>query len=161
MPNRHQAIIWTVAGLIYWCIYASLSLDELTLDELTCWYHSNIHDWTKMVKSTYQCHTLYIYEMSTHFFNFIEFQTSSSTCLSLLIIWHHYLVLWWLLYMLALASHGITGIQWVNPTTCCFPITTVTWLYTKDYGWPPQHQATCWCPSATNGYTGHQLPTLT
>ena len=29
--NRQQAIIWTNDGLIYWHIYASLSLNELTL----------------------------------------------------------------------------------------------------------------------------------
>ena len=29
-PNMWQAIIWTNDGLIYWGIYASLSLNELT-----------------------------------------------------------------------------------------------------------------------------------
>ena len=29
-PNRRQAIIWTNDGLIYWHIYASLSLNELS-----------------------------------------------------------------------------------------------------------------------------------
>ena len=28
-PNRRQAIIWTNDGIGYWCIYASLSLNEL------------------------------------------------------------------------------------------------------------------------------------
>ena len=31
MPNRRQAIILTNDGLSYWCIYASLGLDELML----------------------------------------------------------------------------------------------------------------------------------
>ena len=30
MPVRQQAIIWTNDGLAYWCIYASLRLNELT-----------------------------------------------------------------------------------------------------------------------------------
>ena len=30
VPNRQQAVIWTSAGLIYWRIYASLGLNELT-----------------------------------------------------------------------------------------------------------------------------------
>ena len=29
-----QAIIWTNDGLIYWCIYASLSLNELNCQEI-------------------------------------------------------------------------------------------------------------------------------
>ena len=29
-PNRCQAIIWTNDGIVYWCIYVSLSLNELT-----------------------------------------------------------------------------------------------------------------------------------
>ena len=29
-PNRRQAIIWTNDGLDYWCIYASLGLNELS-----------------------------------------------------------------------------------------------------------------------------------
>ena len=29
--NRHQAFIWTNDVLDYWCIYASLGLNELTL----------------------------------------------------------------------------------------------------------------------------------
>ena len=29
--NRRQAIIWTKGGLVYWCIYASLSLNELII----------------------------------------------------------------------------------------------------------------------------------
>ena len=30
-PNRQQAIIWTNNDLVYWCMYTSLSLGELTL----------------------------------------------------------------------------------------------------------------------------------
>ena len=30
-PNRHQAIIWTNADLIYWRIYAPLDLDKLIM----------------------------------------------------------------------------------------------------------------------------------
>ena len=30
VPNRWKAIIWTKVGLVYWCIYASLGLNELT-----------------------------------------------------------------------------------------------------------------------------------
>ena len=30
-PNRWQAIIWTNVGMLYWCIYASLGLNELTI----------------------------------------------------------------------------------------------------------------------------------
>ena len=33
--NRRQAIIWTNDGLIYWCIYASLSLHGLTYQTLS------------------------------------------------------------------------------------------------------------------------------
>ena len=29
-PNRRQVIIWTDDGLVYWCIYASLGLNEFT-----------------------------------------------------------------------------------------------------------------------------------
>ena len=29
MPTRQQAIIWTNDGIVYWCIYVSLSLNEL------------------------------------------------------------------------------------------------------------------------------------
>ena len=29
-PKRRQAIIWTIDGLVYWRIYASLGLNELT-----------------------------------------------------------------------------------------------------------------------------------
>ena len=29
-PNRQQAIIWSNDGLVYWCIYASLGLNELS-----------------------------------------------------------------------------------------------------------------------------------
>ena len=29
VPNRKQVIIWTNNGLVWWCIYASLSLNEL------------------------------------------------------------------------------------------------------------------------------------
>ena len=29
VPNRWQAIFWTNGGLVYWCIYASLGLNEL------------------------------------------------------------------------------------------------------------------------------------
>ena len=29
-PNRQLAIIWNNAGLVYWCIYAPLRLNELT-----------------------------------------------------------------------------------------------------------------------------------
>ena len=29
-PNRRQAIIWTNAGLVHWCIYVSLGFNELT-----------------------------------------------------------------------------------------------------------------------------------
>ena len=33
-PNRRQAIIWTSDGLVYWCIYVLLGLNELnTLDQ--------------------------------------------------------------------------------------------------------------------------------
>ena len=28
--KRRQAIIWTNVGMLYWCIYASLGLSELT-----------------------------------------------------------------------------------------------------------------------------------
>ena len=30
VPNRRQGIFWTKGGLIYWCMYVSLSLNELT-----------------------------------------------------------------------------------------------------------------------------------
>ena len=30
-PNRRQAIIWTNDGLVYWRIYASVGLDELSV----------------------------------------------------------------------------------------------------------------------------------
>ena len=30
VPKRRQAIIWTRGGLVYWRIYASLGLNELT-----------------------------------------------------------------------------------------------------------------------------------
>ena len=30
MPTRRQAIIWTNDGIVYWRIYASLGLNELT-----------------------------------------------------------------------------------------------------------------------------------
>ena len=33
-PNRRQAIIWTSDGLVYWCIYASLGLNELIWREI-------------------------------------------------------------------------------------------------------------------------------
>ena len=29
VPNRHQAIIWSSAGMLYWCIYVSLGSHEL------------------------------------------------------------------------------------------------------------------------------------
>ena len=31
MPNRGQAIIWTIDGLVYWRMYASLGLNELIM----------------------------------------------------------------------------------------------------------------------------------
>ena len=31
MPNRRQAIIWTNADLVHWCIYAALGKDELNV----------------------------------------------------------------------------------------------------------------------------------
>ena len=36
-PVHHQAIIWTNDGLVYWCIYVSLSLDVLTIVKIFVW----------------------------------------------------------------------------------------------------------------------------
>ena len=30
MPNRPQAVVWTNDGLVYWCLYMSLDIKELT-----------------------------------------------------------------------------------------------------------------------------------
>ena len=43
-PVRRQAILWTNIGwlLFYWCIYASLSLNELSLNVMICQYFSSL-----------------------------------------------------------------------------------------------------------------------
>ena len=32
--NRQQAIIWSNIGMLYWCIYVSFSLNELSPDKI-------------------------------------------------------------------------------------------------------------------------------
>ena len=61
LPIRRQTIIWTNDGLVYWSIYASLCLDDLTLQLLdvtkikikwaSAFYY--IIYWQQMKKKTY------------------------------------------------------------------------------------------------------------
>ena len=32
VPNRQQAMIWTNDGIAHWCMYASLTLNESTIE---------------------------------------------------------------------------------------------------------------------------------
>ena len=41
-PYRRQAIIWTNDGLVYWCIYASLNLNELRPEQNGCHFADDI-----------------------------------------------------------------------------------------------------------------------
>ena len=41
-PIRRQAIIWTNGGLVYWHIYASLGLNELSINFI----HFDIPSWS-------------------------------------------------------------------------------------------------------------------
>ena len=41
-PNKRQAIVWTNAGSIHWCIYAALGRDELRYMIISHWIdHDN------------------------------------------------------------------------------------------------------------------------
>ena len=51
-PTRWQAIIWTNDGIVYWCIYASLCLNELMLQmhlspEINLFSTGSIPDWQR------------------------------------------------------------------------------------------------------------------
>ena len=43
--NRWQATVWTNDGLVHWCIYASLSLNALTIVAQT--KPLLVHNWTE------------------------------------------------------------------------------------------------------------------
>ena len=42
VPKWRPAIIWTNDGLLYWCMYASVGLNELSNDILPIWYQTLI-----------------------------------------------------------------------------------------------------------------------
>ena len=48
-PNRQQVIIWANVGMLYWCIYASLGLNELSIYSLPKTHckliSSHLHSW--------------------------------------------------------------------------------------------------------------------
>ena len=70
-PNRRQAIIWTNDGLIYWCIYASLGLNELrfagtSITKTTKICYFKINNASAGIIS--QQYFLHVFSLNFHFF---------------------------------------------------------------------------------------------
>ena len=61
-PNRHQVIIWTNDGVVYWCLYASVNVNELThwgRDKMAAIFQtmfSNSFSWMKMYEFRLRFH---------------------------------------------------------------------------------------------------------